>query len=269
MPIRNPILSSVLLSLAATASLMFLTGAKESKAKYDEIDVGRINVREPDGTLRMVISNRAQFPGAPWKGGETPRPDRKQFAGMLFVNDEGTENGGLIQKGVIGPDGRVSAGLSLTFDRFRQDQVIQLLHAEEGGRAQSMLAINDEADGMALDVMQRAERMQQIRGLDREAGRAALREMREKGQLSRNRVRLGTTMDGAAALSLADAQGRPRMMLIVAADGAPSIQLFDDKGEAGKTIRLDAMADAAGAAPDQVPNRAPHQAPNARDGKRR
>ena len=43
----------------------------------------------------MVISNKADFPGIIIKGKETPHPDRKT-AGMLFFNDEGTENGGLI-----------------------------------------------------------------------------------------------------------------------------------------------------------------------------
>jgi hypothetical protein len=45
--------------------------------------------------------------------------------------------------------------------------------------------------------------------------------------------------------------------------------LFDDKGEVGKTIRLDAIADAAGAAPEKAPNAAPTGAPKARDGERR
>jgi hypothetical protein len=243
MTINRNFLSGVLLSAATTAAMIVLTGAKAPATRFDEIDVGRINVREPDGTLRMVISNRAQFPGAPWKGGETPRPDRKQFAGMLFVNDEGTENGGLIQKGFVGPDGRASAGVSLTFDRFRQDQVMQLLHAEDGGKAYSVLAINDEADGTQFDVMQRAERISQVRELDKEAGQAAISSMRENGQLSRNRVRLGTTMGGGAALSLADPQGRPRLMLLVSSEGVPSIQMFDENGSIQKTIRLDADSD--------------------------
>jgi hypothetical protein len=243
MAINKNFVSGVLLSAATTAALIFLTGAKAPAAKFDEIDVGRINVREPDGTLRMVISNRAQFPGSPWKGGETPRPDRKQFAGMLFINDEGTENGGLIQKGSIGPDGRVSAGVSLTFDRFRQDQVMQLLHAEDGGKAFSTLSINDEADGTKFDVMQRAERLKEIRQLDRPSAQSAFNQMRENSQLSRNRVKLGTTMDGAAALSLADPQGRPRLMLIVSSEGVPSILMFNDSGDIQKTIRLDTDSD--------------------------
>lgn len=236
---RNPVLVSVLSSLLASSALMFLTGADRSTAQYDVLEVGRINVREPDGTLRMVISNRAQFPGSPWQGEELPRPDRDQFAGMLFINDEGTENGGLIQKGSIGPDGKATAGLSLSFDRFRQDQVIQLLHAENEGRAFSMLAINDEADGTEFDLTQRMAAMQTLDGLSGEAREAALQQMREQQQLSRNRVRLGTTMDGAAALSLADGAGRPRMLLLVSADGAPSIVMLDEAGEVRRTLALE------------------------------
>jgi hypothetical protein len=234
--------SCALLSTAATLTVVFLTLAKGPTPKLDEIDVGRINIREPDGTLRMVISNRAQFPGSPWKGGEVARPDRKQFAGMLFVNDEGTENGGLIQKGLIGPDGRASAGVSLTFDRFRQDQAMQLLHAENGGQAHSFFAINDETDGAKFDVMQRAERRNAIRKLDKASAAVAFQEMQDQGQLPRNRVRLGTTMDGAAALSLADAKGRPRLMLLVSADGVPTIQMFDAAGAVKKNIRLETDA---------------------------
>lgn len=50
------------------------------------------------------------------QGEEHARPDRRTFAGMLFINDEGTENGGLIQEGAMTADGRIDSGLSLTFD---------------------------------------------------------------------------------------------------------------------------------------------------------
>ena len=236
---RNTVLTSVLLSIATCGALLFTTAAKQPIARFDQIDVGRINIREPDGTLRMVISNRKQFPGSSWRGGEQARPDRTQFAGMLFINDEGTENGGLIQKGTIGADGKASAGLSLTFDRFRQDQVIQLLHAEEGGRAQSSLAINDEADGTRFDLMQRVARMQEIGQLPESEREAAVEALRASGDLPRNRVRLGTTRDGGAALSLADPQGRPRMLLLVSAQGEPSILMLDEAGAVRRTLQMD------------------------------
>ena len=62
--------------------------------RFTEIDVQRINVREPDGTLRMVISNQTDFPEIPYRGREVPHPER-DTAGMLFMNEEGTEVGGL------------------------------------------------------------------------------------------------------------------------------------------------------------------------------
>lgn len=48
------------------------------------------------------------------QGEEHARPDRRSFAGMLFINDEGTENGALIQTGTVTADGRIDSGLSLT-----------------------------------------------------------------------------------------------------------------------------------------------------------
>jgi hypothetical protein len=230
--------------MAASASLIaavtLLTGAKAPPAKFEEIDVGRINIREPDGKLRMVISNREQFPGEPWKGGEKPRPDRRTMAGMLFINDEGTENGGLIQKGFVDAEGKVNAGLSLTFDRFRQDQVLQLLHSEQGGRVSTAFSINDEADPLKLDIEQRNAKLQSLAALPAAERRAEMAKLREQGLLSANRVRIGTTNDRASALALSDAQGRPRLMLLVSAEGKPSIMMFNDKGEVGRTIALDA-----------------------------
>jgi hypothetical protein len=222
------------------AAVTLLTGAKAPPTKFEEIDVGRINIREPDGQLRMVISNREQFPGSPWKGVERPRPDRRTMAGMLFINDEGTENGGLIQKGSIGADGKVNAGLSLTFDRFRQDQVLQLLHAEQNGRVSTAFIINDEADPLKLDMAQRREMVRGFSALPTAERRAEMAKLQEQGMLPTNRVRMGTTADRASALALSDAQGRPRLMLLVSADGQPSIQMLNDKGEVARTISLDA-----------------------------
>lgn len=66
-----------------------------SRLMYDEIDVRRINVHESNGTVRMIISGADAAPGAIVKGKEIPHPNRRS-AGIVFYNDEGTENGGLI-----------------------------------------------------------------------------------------------------------------------------------------------------------------------------
>src|SRR6185312_4207154 len=120
--------------LTAAFAITLLTGfasPKPKKTAFDEIDVHRINVREPDGTLRMVISNGTRLPGVIVRGKEQPRVDRPQ-AGMLFYNDEGTENGGLIFGGRTDASGKVvNAGGSLSFDRYGASEAISLAGVDD------------------------------------------------------------------------------------------------------------------------------------------
>ena len=116
----------------------------QSKTAFDEIDVKRINVREEDGTLRLVISNTQRFPGIVVKGKEQPHPNRRT-AGVLFFNEEGTENGGLTFDG-SNRDGKVSSTGHLSFDRYEQDQVIQLTQGEEQGSRFAALIMTDRPD---------------------------------------------------------------------------------------------------------------------------
>ena len=48
---------------AALAAIVTLTGARTPARHetFDEITVGRINNVEPDGTKRIILSNKAQF----------------------------------------------------------------------------------------------------------------------------------------------------------------------------------------------------------------
>ena len=68
------------------------------KARFDEIDVGRINVLEKDGTVRLVISNRQQSPGPMYKGKAFGYPGGGR-PGLIFFNDEGSEDGGITWEG--------------------------------------------------------------------------------------------------------------------------------------------------------------------------
>ena len=52
-------LYTTVLSVGVVAALL-MGAAANRNANFDTIDVKRINVREPDGTLRMVISDKAR-----------------------------------------------------------------------------------------------------------------------------------------------------------------------------------------------------------------
>lgn len=111
--------------------------------RFEEIDVQRINIREPDGKLRMVLSNRPRSPGgiAHGKvvGGDGSRP------GMIFYNDEETENGGFVFEGRSAQGGH-SAGAQLSLDQYDQDQVLTLVYDDQGGKRTAGLNVFDRPD---------------------------------------------------------------------------------------------------------------------------
>src|SRR2546425_12687550 len=104
--------------VTALLVLMAFTRGALSTQEFDEISVHRIKVVERDGTPRMVISNHDKFPGVIVRGKELG-PNRRPGAGILFLNNEGTENGGLTFGGHQDADGKVvDAGVSLSFDKY-------------------------------------------------------------------------------------------------------------------------------------------------------
>lgn len=235
----HPFFTGCITSAAAIGAVAMLCGAKASNhAHFDEITVGRVNIVEPDGTKRMIISSRARFPGLYEQGVERPHPDRANKAGMIFINDEGSENGGLIQNGRQDADGRISAGLSLTFDRFRQDQALQLLHTDTEKASSSSLVINDVPVHTTASSADMSRFTAEARKLPAAERRAYWQRLADEGRLAQPRIYLGTTRDKASALVLNDARGRPRLQLLVAADGNPEIHMLDDAGKVVKKVSV-------------------------------
>jgi len=80
--------------LTAVLCIVLLSGSgvPQNKASFDEVDVKRVNLVEPAGTIRLVISDKSHFPGLIVKGKQYPHD--RQTAGMLFCNDEGRETAG-------------------------------------------------------------------------------------------------------------------------------------------------------------------------------
>ena len=163
---------------------------------FDQINVHRINVVEPDGTLRMVISDHAKLPGIITRGKEQPfaRPQ----AGMIFYNDEGSENGGLIIGGHQNAKGEVvDSGGSLSFDKYGANQIVQLIGVDDKEDRFAGLSVTDSLTGSD----------------------------------NRRRVWVGRGDDGTATVDLMDAQGKKRIVMEVKADGTPSLFFLDANGK--------------------------------------
>jgi hypothetical protein len=215
--------------LTIAFAVVVLAGFAESrqKQKFDEIDVHRINVVEADGTLRMVISNKAEFPGIIIKGKETPHPDRST-AGMLFFNDEATENGGLIFGGNKDKQGKVTSYGHLSFDQYEQDQVFSIDAGEEDGKRTSELRMIDQPDH---PLTQDIEAGAHIAKLPQDQQEAAWKAYRAATPHAEARILLGRAEDKSVALRLKDVHGRDRLVIRVQPDGSPVVQFMDENGK--------------------------------------
>ena len=221
---------AVVSTLCFLAAILAAFKHSPAREKFTEIDVERINVVEPDGKYRMVISNRPRSIGPIYKGkpfgyaGGT-RP------GIIFFNDEGTENGGLTFTGKQGPDGSVQASTHMSFDQFNQDQVLNLDYGENGSRRQVAISMLDRWPENIFDFVARRDTIMKM--ADSVARAAALRELtapRNGVPISAQRVYLGRNTSRAATLVLSDPNGRPRLRLSVDSTGTPSMEFLDDAG---------------------------------------
>jgi len=210
-------------AMTGIAAWALLGGAAASSNRsFDTIDVRRINVRENDGTLRLIVAGRDNIGGMIVGDREYPHPNRTE-AGIIFFNDEGVENGGLVFDGKL-VNGKPTNGGSLTFDRWRQDQTVQMTSTEEGDQRRAGFIVNDRPDGpIAFD------RLQRIRSMAPGSARDAAIQQANAGAGAR-RVYLGSNTDRSAEMSLRDATGRQRLVLRVEPTGAASISFLDSQG---------------------------------------
>jgi len=224
-------------SATLIAAVMLLTAFTVSKnAKFDEIDVGRINIVEKDGKLKMVISNQErQHPGiVDGKMFNERKGDRS--AGMLFFSEKGDEIGGLTFDGDTGK----GQGGSLTFDKFRGDQTIQLTHDEDkNGNYFAGLRMNDQ--NMPLtDFIAKREEINKLP--TKEAKDAAYQKMRENGESFVNRLFIGKAWNKRSLIQMSDAKGRMRLELSVEPNGNPKLNFLDENGKVFYSLPEDAKA---------------------------
>jgi hypothetical protein len=118
---------------------------------------------------------------------------------MLFYNNEGTENGGLIFGGHRNEKGEiVDSGVSLSFDKYGQPgQIVQLAGVYDKDNKFAGLAVNGEA----------------------------------------RRSWVGRREDDASVVALMGAKGKKRIVMQVSADGTASLDFLDAEGHVVSTSR--------------------------------
>lgn len=222
------------------ASLMVIVGLTafrhaSAPTRFDEIDVQRINIREPDGKLRMVLSDKARSTGPiaygkpfGYAGGTRP--------GIIFFNDEETEDGGLVYEGKS-ENGKYAAGAQLSFDQYNHDQVMTLAYTDRNGDRTVGLEMG-ERSGPPVQVRSRLiDSLQKMAdGPEKDSAiRRVLAPINGVPQFA-PRVFVGRRDNGNAALVLMDHRGRPRLRLIVDSLGSARIEFLNDSNRVVRSL---------------------------------
>ena len=210
---------------------------EKGNTKFKEIDVERINIVEKDGTVKMVITNVDRFPnGKEIINNRPTNENRKKRSGMLFFNEEGIECGGFIYDGQK-KGNEHSSGLSLTYDQYDGDQVMQLLTQDynRGDKrvVSSSLVFNDRAvKESQLKSIEIAKELEELYKRDPEAMQKKLSEYEKQGVLGgTTRVMLGKSKSLNNGLFLFDDKGNPKAMFYVDKENKAKLDFYDDQGK--------------------------------------
>jgi hypothetical protein len=223
------IYSAVSVALMTLVSVTAFTQAPSTQ-RLDELTVQRLNVVDANGTLRFVLSNKDRMHPGVLDGVTINRP--RPVAGMLFFNDEGDEVGGLTYTGTDDNGRRANAGIM--FDQLKQDQTIGISYSENNGQRSAGLQVWDRSEQPLSDLIRALNEANALpEGPQRDA---AVKAVRAKAPPGPRRLFVGKNTDKSSTVSLADGQGRPRLVLRVNEDGAAGIEFLDANGKTTHAI---------------------------------
>lgn len=230
------LLRTFAVSSAAIMTVLLLFAFKTNEnQKFGTIDVERINIVEADGTVKMIITNVAQFPnGETIINDKAVNKNRKKRSGMLYFNEDGYECGGLIYDGAKNENGH-SSGLSLTYDRYDGDQVMQLKTTDRARgdkrKVSSALMFSDRTENVSQEEVNKI--MAEIESItDKKLRRQKRKEYYDKGLIGGTpRILLGKTGSQNNGLFLFGDNGKPKAMFYVDKSNKVKLEVYDDQGK--------------------------------------
>lgn len=167
------------------------------------------------------------------------QPGGVQFSGLMFYNQEGDEEGGLIYRGKAMQGGQ-DTDASLTFDQYRQDQNVYLHHEEHKDFKETSID-----DGLTIISRPDWTRVKAEYGVYAELDRLS-EEQREglqfkalqEGKISTRRLffgdrrgtRNGTAYDDAG-IFIRNRWGRDAIKLYVDYENKPHFEVYDQLGK--------------------------------------
>lgn len=215
---------SGLLTIALLIIIFYVMNQSKEK-NFKEINVERINIVENDGDLKLVISNKNRQHQGVING--KLLPERERQAGLIFFNSVGDECGGLIYDG-----NDKEAGLVLSVDKFRDDQVMQLRYVENtenDDRTYGLQFWDYPKEDSYNDRIEAFNKVQQKQDITER--KKAYIKMKEDGLLPEDRMFVGKKMNNDVGLFINDNKGIPRIKIYIDKDNNPKIELLNEEGK--------------------------------------
>jgi hypothetical protein len=212
----------------AFAATVWGGGRALRQQNFGVLTARRIDIVEPDGTVRLTISNRADFPGAWNRRKQYPRPDRRDAAGMLFMSEEGTEQGGFLWGAGELPDGSIQNHSHLSFDQYEENQIFAIDAGQEGAEKFSQITMTDQGD---FPIQEKRKANENIDKLPANEQKAAWAKFFATHRHDVRRLALGRSRDGSVGLELRDQNDRVRLALSVRPNGEPILEFFNKDGK--------------------------------------
>jgi len=239
-PVRRELRILKLWAAASTLAMGVLLLAafrSPSTLRLDTLEVERIDILNEGGGKALSIAGQGRLPGPTFGGTEYPQElsgGRTTASGMIFFNEKGDEVGGLTYQGDVAGDGYRASG-GITFDQFRQDQVVSLRYSDNGTSRSAGVDVWDRSTEVSIEeLLPLLLARREATGAQRDSIEAALQEKAGQG-LAAHRVFLGSR-DRTALLLLRDREGRPRLRVLVDSTDAPRVEFLDAEGQVFHTI---------------------------------
>lgn len=219
-----------ILSAIAFAALFVLALSPADRGS-DVIEAQRINILNADGSLSLAISGQGRLPGPTFEGREYPQElsgGRVGASGMIFFNQRGDEVGGLTYQGDVTENGYAASG-GITFDQFRQDQVVSLQYQDNGVQRSAGVNVWDRSTDVGLgEILELVDARSRASGAELDSLNAVLEGWAGQG-LATHRIFMGSR-NRTATLQMRDTQGRARIRLSVDSLDVARLEFLDAEG---------------------------------------
>lgn len=219
---------NILLTIAITILCFKFFADEKEITGFQEIDVERINIREKDGKIKMIITNKERQPTGLVLDGKNYEYGRGKSGGILLFNDEGEENGGFLFGG-----NEEEHGVNLSFDQFKQGELVALTSREKtvDGIKKKLygLALFEKPDTISTkQELIEEERIAKIK--NEEERNREYEKLKEKGYYGYNSFFAGRLWNGETGLFLMDSKGESKIRLYIDNEGNPKLELHDKNG---------------------------------------